>query len=75
MTEPMLRPATFTGSPQTAIMAPFQTAIDSRLMNTDELHAMMTAGGTPASQTSDLGKQFLYFVTGTNQANDWSSPP
>ena len=44
-------------------------------MNTDELHAMMTAGGTPASQTSDLGKQFLYFVTGTNQANDWSSPP
>ena len=36
------------------------------LMNTDGLHGMMSASGTEASRTSDLGKQFLRFVNGSN---------
>ena len=39
------------------------------LMNTDGLHAMMTAGGIEASRTSDLGKQFLNFVSDPNVGN------
>jgi hypothetical protein len=39
------------------------------LMNTDGLHAMMTSGGTEASRTSDLGKQFLRFVTDPKTGN------
>ncbi|MFK5283655.1 hypothetical protein ACI3PL_29180, partial [Lacticaseibacillus paracasei] len=34
-----------------------------RLMNTDGLHSMMTGSGTEASRTSDLGKQFIRFIT------------
>ena len=33
------------------------------LMNTDGLHAMMSASGTGASRSSDIGKQFLRFIT------------
>lgn len=32
------------------------------LLNTDGLHAVMTAGGIAAGRTTDLGKQFLRFV-------------
>lgn len=33
------------------------------LLNTDGMHAMMSAGGAAASRTTDIGKQFLRFVT------------
>ena len=33
------------------------------LMNTDGLHAMMSASGADASRTTDIGKQFLRFIT------------
>jgi hypothetical protein len=33
------------------------------LMNTDGLHAMMSASGADASRTTDIGKQFLRFTT------------
>jgi hypothetical protein len=33
------------------------------LMNTDGLHVTMTASGTEASRTSDIGKQFLRFIS------------
>lgn len=37
------------------------------LMNTDGLHAMMSANGAEASRTSDIGTQFLRFITAPNQ--------
>ncbi len=37
------------------------------LLNTDGLHAMMSAGGAAASRTTDIGKQFLRFVTDTGK--------
>lgn len=33
------------------------------LINTDGLYTVMTASGTEASRTTDIGKQFLRFVT------------
>jgi hypothetical protein len=33
------------------------------LMNTDGLHAMMSANGAGASRTTDIGKLFLRFIT------------
>ena len=33
------------------------------LLNTDGLHAMMSAGGAAASRTTEIGKQFLRFIT------------
>ena len=33
------------------------------LLNTDGLHATMSAGGIAAGRTTDLGKQFLRFIT------------
>lgn len=39
------------------------------LMNTDGLHAMMSANGAGASRTSDIGKQFLRFITEPKSVN------
>lgn len=36
---------------------------NSGLMNTDGLHTMMSASGADASRTTDIGKQFLRFIT------------
>jgi hypothetical protein len=39
------------------------------LMNTDGLHAMMSASGATASRTTDIGKQFLRFITESKSGN------
>jgi hypothetical protein len=39
------------------------------LMNTDGLHAMMTAQGAAASRTSYIGKQLLHFITDPKPRN------
>lgn len=38
------------------------------LLNTDGLHAVMSAGGAAASRTTDIGKLFLRFVTESKPA-------
>jgi hypothetical protein len=43
---------------------------NSGLLNTDGLHAMMSAAGAGASRTTDIGKQFLQFVNEEIPTND-----
>lgn len=54
--------------PELKVQRPFYDLIakdlwNNGLMNTDGLHAMMSANGAGASRTSDIGTQFLRFIT------------